>query len=127
MSICRGSDDHPRRVFGRSPPSHLSTAYSTAGGSRFTRLSSWIISADAVSAASSAFFPRAWHPETLIGPSAAGFAFDINDSYTLPILATVGANIIAAGIIAVMSIPLAKWHIPFRQTGSHTWTSGSAS
>jgi hypothetical protein len=86
-----------------------------------------LFSADAVSAASSAFFPRAWHPETLIGPSAAGFAFDINDSYTLPILATVGANIIAAGIIAVMSIPLAKWHIPFRQTGSHTWTSGSAS
>ena len=37
---------------------------------------------------------------TLIGPSAAGFAFDISHSYALPILAGVGANIIAAGILA---------------------------
>jgi OFA family oxalate/formate antiporter-like MFS transporter len=37
---------------------------------------------------------------TLIGPSAAGFAFDIGHSYALPILAGVGANIIAAGILA---------------------------
>jgi OFA family oxalate/formate antiporter-like MFS transporter len=37
---------------------------------------------------------------TLIGPSAAGFVFDLSHSYTLPILAGVGANIIAAGIMA---------------------------
>ncbi|MBN9510699.1 MAG: MFS transporter [Alphaproteobacteria bacterium] len=36
---------------------------------------------------------------TLIGPSAAGFAFDRSHSYTLPILAGVCANIIAAGIL----------------------------
>ncbi len=36
---------------------------------------------------------------TLIGPSAAGFAFDLSHSYTLPILASVCANIIAAGIM----------------------------
>ena len=40
---------------------------------------------------------------TLIGPSAAGFAFDLSHSYTLPILASVGANIIAAGIMAATS------------------------
>jgi OFA family oxalate/formate antiporter-like MFS transporter len=40
---------------------------------------------------------------TLIGPSAAGFAFGISRSYTLPILASVGANIIAAGIVAATS------------------------
>lgn len=39
---------------------------------------------------------------TLIGPSAAGFAFDITHDYTLPILAGVAANIIAAAIVAVM-------------------------
>jgi MFS family permease len=38
---------------------------------------------------------------TLIGPSAAGFAFDLNDNYTLPIVASVCANIIAAGIVAI--------------------------
>jgi MFS family permease len=37
---------------------------------------------------------------TLIGPSAAGFAFDISHSYMLPILAGACANIIAAGIVA---------------------------
>jgi MFS family permease len=37
---------------------------------------------------------------TLIGPSAAGFAFDISGSYTLPILASLCANIVAAGIVA---------------------------
>lgn len=35
---------------------------------------------------------------TLIGPTAAGFAFDIDHSYTLPILASACVNIIAAGI-----------------------------
>jgi MFS family permease len=40
---------------------------------------------------------------TLIGPSAAGFAFDLSHSYTLPILASVGANVIAAAIMVVTS------------------------
>ena len=40
---------------------------------------------------------------TLIGPSAAGFAFDLSHSYTLPILASIAANIIAASIMAGMS------------------------
>jgi MFS family permease len=37
---------------------------------------------------------------TLIGPSAAGFAFDLGGSYTLPILAGAGGNLIAAAIMA---------------------------
>lgn len=37
---------------------------------------------------------------TLIGPSAAGYAFDLVHSYTLPISASVCTNIIAACIIA---------------------------
>jgi MFS transporter, OFA family, oxalate/formate antiporter len=37
---------------------------------------------------------------TLIGPSAAGLAFDVTQSYTVPILASVCANIIAALIVA---------------------------
>jgi MFS transporter, OFA family, oxalate/formate antiporter len=37
---------------------------------------------------------------TLIGPVAAGFAFDASHSYTLPILASICANMIAAGIVA---------------------------
>jgi MFS family permease len=40
---------------------------------------------------------------TLIGPSAAGFAFDLSHSYTLPILASTGANILAAAIVAATS------------------------
>ncbi len=40
---------------------------------------------------------------TLIGPSAAGFAFDVSHSYTLPILASVAANLAAAGIMVAMS------------------------
>jgi MFS family permease len=44
---------------------------------------------------------------TLIGPSAAGFAFDLSGSYTLPILASAGANIIAAVIVAATSKPAA--------------------
>jgi MFS transporter, OFA family, oxalate/formate antiporter len=39
---------------------------------------------------------------TLIGPSAGGFAFDLTGDYTLPILASAAANIIAAVIVAVM-------------------------
>jgi len=42
---------------------------------------------------------------TLIGPSAAGFAFDLSHSYTLPILAGACANIIAAVILAATSKP----------------------
>jgi MFS family permease len=40
---------------------------------------------------------------TLIGPTAAGFAFDLNHSYTLAILAGAGANIVAAAIVAATS------------------------
>jgi MFS family permease len=40
---------------------------------------------------------------TLIGPSAAGFAFDFSHSYDLPILASVAANIVAAVIVAATS------------------------
>jgi MFS family permease len=38
---------------------------------------------------------------TLLGPSAAGFAFDLTHDYTLPILAGVAANIIAAVIVVM--------------------------
>lgn len=40
---------------------------------------------------------------TLIGPSAAGFAFDLSRSYLLPILACVVTNMIAAGITVLTS------------------------
>jgi MFS family permease len=40
---------------------------------------------------------------TLIGPSAAGFAFDLSHSYTLPIAASVAANITAAAIMMTLS------------------------
>ena len=40
---------------------------------------------------------------TLVGPGLAGFAFDVSHSYTLPILASIGANVVAAGILAVTS------------------------
>jgi MFS family permease len=40
---------------------------------------------------------------TLIGPSAAGFAFDLSHSYTLPILASAATNIVAAIIVIAMS------------------------
>lgn len=40
---------------------------------------------------------------TLVGPSAAGFAFDISRSYLLPILASIGANLVAAGVLIAMS------------------------
>jgi hypothetical protein len=39
---------------------------------------------------------------TLVGPSAAGFAFDVSHSYTLPIVASVCANMNAAAIVAGM-------------------------
>jgi MFS family permease len=40
---------------------------------------------------------------TLTGPSAAGFAFDMTHSYAAPILASICANVIAAGIMALAS------------------------
>jgi MFS family permease len=40
---------------------------------------------------------------TLIGPSAAGFIFDLSHSYTVPILASAAANIIAAAIVTMMA------------------------
>lgn len=40
---------------------------------------------------------------TLVGPSAAGFGFDLSHSYTLPIMASAAANVVAAVIVAVMS------------------------
>ena len=39
---------------------------------------------------------------TLIGPSAAGFAFDLSHSYELPIIASAAANAVAAVIVALM-------------------------
>ncbi|HEY4921279.1 MAG TPA: MFS transporter [Xanthobacteraceae bacterium] len=40
---------------------------------------------------------------TLIGPSAAGFAFDISHSYTLPILISIGGNVIAAALTGLLA------------------------
>jgi MFS transporter, OFA family, oxalate/formate antiporter len=40
---------------------------------------------------------------TLVGPTAAGFAFDVSHSYTLPILLSVGAYAIATAILALTS------------------------
>jgi MFS family permease len=37
---------------------------------------------------------------TLIGPSVAGLGFDLSQSYTLPILGSTAANVIAAAIVA---------------------------
>jgi MFS family permease len=38
---------------------------------------------------------------TLIGPSAAGFAFDVSHGYTLAIVAAVAANIIAVAVMMI--------------------------
>jgi MFS family permease len=40
---------------------------------------------------------------TLVGPSAAGFAFDVSHSYLLPIAASVAANLVAAAIALATS------------------------
>jgi MFS family permease len=40
---------------------------------------------------------------TLIGPSAAGFAFDLSHSYELPIIASAASSIVAAVIVALAS------------------------
>jgi MFS family permease len=44
---------------------------------------------------------------TLIGPSAAGFAFDVSHSYMVPIVASIGAYVVAAAILASASRPRA--------------------
>jgi MFS transporter, OFA family, oxalate/formate antiporter len=51
---------------------------------------------------------------TLIGPSAAGFAFDLNHSYTLPILASAAANIVAAIIVVATAKAAAPASAPAR-------------
>lgn len=38
---------------------------------------------------------------TLVGPTAAGYLFDASRSYTVPILASAGFNVVAAGIAAL--------------------------
>ena len=38
---------------------------------------------------------------TLIGPSAAGFAFDLSHSYALPIIFSAATNVVAAAIVAL--------------------------
>jgi len=38
---------------------------------------------------------------TLVGPSAAGFIFDASHSYTLPILVSIGGDVIAAALMAL--------------------------
>jgi MFS family permease len=40
---------------------------------------------------------------TLIGPTVAGYIYDASGSYTLPILASAGANAVAAVIVAAMA------------------------
>jgi MFS family permease len=45
---------------------------------------------------------------TLIGPSAAGFAFDVSHSYVLPILASAGGNFIAVLIMVEVMVSTSK-------------------
>jgi MFS family permease len=40
---------------------------------------------------------------TLVGPSTAGFAFDVGHSYTVPILVSAAANVVAVIIVATIS------------------------
>ena len=40
---------------------------------------------------------------TLVGPAAAGFAFDVSHSYTLPIVVSIAANFVAAAVLAATS------------------------
>jgi MFS transporter, OFA family, oxalate/formate antiporter len=40
---------------------------------------------------------------TLVGPSAAGFAFDVSQSYSVPILASAAANVLAAVILVLVT------------------------
>jgi MFS family permease len=56
---------------------------------------------------------------TLVGPSAAGFAFDLSHSYTLPILIGAGGNVIAGLIMVGVS----KWGVPRLVQPSAPWAS----
>ena len=42
---------------------------------------------------------------SLVGPTLAGVAFDLRDSYTLPILLCAAANLLAAGCMVVIGDP----------------------
>lgn len=42
---------------------------------------------------------------TLIGPTAAGFAYDVSHSYALPIVASIGVNVVAAVVFVRVSGP----------------------
>ncbi|MGE5157132.1 MAG: MFS transporter [Gemmatimonas sp.] len=52
---------------------------------------------------------------TLIGPSAAGYAFDLSHSYELPIIASAATNIVAAAIVAFTSRSVARAARPLVQ------------
>jgi MFS family permease len=67
---------------------------------------------------------------TMVGPSAAGFAFDASHSYTLPILVSIGGNVIAAGLMMLVAggghrrgerlVPIvARAAAPWRAAGRH--------
>lgn len=61
---------------------------------------------------------------TLVGPSAAGFIFDMSNSYTLPILVSVAANVIAA-IVATFAVKKpAKVAFPSRYPRATSDTDG---
>ncbi|MEN5160589.1 MCT family MFS transporter [Achromobacter spanius] len=61
---------------------------------------------------------------TLVGPSAAGFIFDMSHSYTLPILVSVAANVIAA-IVATFAVKKpAKIAFPSRYARAPSDTDG---
>jgi MFS family permease len=49
---------------------------------------------------------------TLIGPSAAGYGFDLTHSYTVPIAAGIGFNLIAAAVMAATSRPAVGTRVP---------------
>ena len=53
---------------------------------------------------------------TLIGPAAAGFAFDLTGSYTAPIVASIGGNVIAAALMAATARRVREI-VPDRITG----------
>ncbi|MGO4838123.1 MFS transporter, partial [Rhizobiaceae sp. 2RAB30] len=49
---------------------------------------------------------------TLVGPSAAGFAFDVSHSYFLPIAASVVANLVAAALAVATSRTVSPMRSP---------------
>ena len=54
---------------------------------------------------------------TLIGPTATGYAFDATRSYTVPILVSVIANVIAAVIMALSAKKVTKYATAAEQRG----------